>query len=184
MARKPFHEVEESGRLREETLSSDRTVRWEHREEMEALKALANRIAKLPPSQRRALPLDEEALEQFDNLANSALKPERRRSLMRAKLLLAHADMEAIHLVLDGGGPALVAAQAAESWRNRIVAGDDGVLNTFLSQHPSGDRQALRSAAREARGGDTPGAKRAARRCLELVRAALDPGAPAEADEG
>lgn len=184
MARKPFHEVEESGRLREETLSSDRVVRWDHREEMEALKALANRIAKLPASTRKALPLDEEALEQFEHLANAALKPERRRSLMRAKLLLAHADMAAIHAVLDGGGPALVAAQAAESWRNRIVAGDDAVLTTFLGQHPSGDRQALRAAAREARSAEGPAAKRAALRCLRLVRAALDPAAPPEDDEG
>ena len=103
---------------------------------------------------------------------------------MRAKLPLAHADMEAIHAVLDGGGPALLAAQAAESWRNRIVAGDDAVLNTFLTQHPSGDRQALRASAREARTGEGPAAKRAALRCLRLVRAALDPTAPPEPDEG
>ncbi len=178
MARRPFHVVEEGGRLQEETLTSDRVARWDHRDDMEALKALANRIAKLPPAERRALPLDEEALAQFENLANAALKPERRRSLMRAKLLLAHADMDVLHAVLEGGGAAALAARAADSWRDRIVAGDDAVLTSFLAAHPGGDRQALRAAARDARGAGPP-AKRAALRLLKLVREAAGGGGAA-----
>jgi ribosome-associated protein len=174
MARRPFHVVEETGRLAEEVLPSSRPVRGEHRDEMEALKALANRIARLPPGQRRALPLDAETLDQFELLAGAALKPDRRRSLMRAKLLLAHADLDAIQAVLDGRGPDALAAQAADAWRQRLLAGDDTTLQAFLAAHPSGDRQGIRAAIREARGEGAAG-KRAALRLLALLRSALGP---------
>ena len=73
-----------------------RPLRSEHRAETEALKDLANRIAKLSQGQRRLLPLSEEAQEQLDLLARSGNTPDRRRTLKRAQLFLAQADLETI----------------------------------------------------------------------------------------
>lgn len=156
-----------------------RPVRSEHRADMDALKALANRIAKLSPGMRRSLPLEPETLEVMEQLAAAGLKPDRRRTLMRAKLLLAHADVDAVVAVIEGRGPAADAARAAEAWRDRLLAGDDAVLTTFLASYPGGDRQVLRTALREARG-DSPAARRALPRLHKLVREAVDavPAAP------
>ncbi len=145
-----------------------RVVRKDHRAAMEDLKELANLLAALPPGQRRALPLDEETLDELERLAAAGQRPDRRRTLMRVKLLLAGNDLGPVRGALAGRTPAALAAQEAEAWRARILAGDDAVLTIFVDTHPWVDRQALRLAAREARG-DTPAARRAQQRLFRLL---------------
>lgn len=160
-----------------------RVVRSDHRAAMDALKDMANQLAALSPGQRRALPLDAETLAELDRLAAAGHRPDRRRVLMRVKLLLADHDLTPVRAVLAGQTPAALAAQAADAWRARLVGGDDRVLQAFLDAHPGADRQALRTAAREARG-ESPAAKRAFQRLFKLLaEAVLAERARVEADD-
>lgn len=170
MARRPVVVEEES----EDDIETDRPgrmVRSVHRADMDELKALANQIAAMPVAKRRALPLDAEAQATFDRLAAAEPRPDRRRTLMRAKLYLANVDPELLRAALAGDTPAARWEAESVRWRDRLVAGDDTLLQTFLGEFPGGDRQALRTAARDARG-QGAAATRAHSRLLQLVRQA------------
>lgn len=145
---------------------SGRQARGEHREQREDLKDLANRLARLSPKMRRTMPLDEETLAQLDLLAAAENRPDRRRVLMRASTLLANADQEKVEAALSGNTPANQWDRDIAHWRSRILAGDDRVIQSFLEAYPQSDRQAIRTAAREARAG----ASAAAARLLQLLR--------------
>jgi ribosome-associated protein len=148
-----------------------RPIRSEHREAMMDLKDLANRIAKLPQAARRALPLDEELQEQLDRLANADPRSDRRRLLMRAKLLLGAVDLARLNAALAGDTATAAWERESVRWRTRILAGDDALIQEFVEAFPGADRQAIRTATREARG-QGPVATRAHIRLLQLIRAA------------
>ena len=147
-----------------------RPLRSEHREDMSDLKALANRIAALPPGQRRALPLEDETREQVELLVR-ADGAGRRRLLMRVKGLLGAGDLGQLQAALAGDGPAEALDRECVRWRTRLMDGDDAVLQLFVAAHPGSDRQALRASIRDARGVG-PAAERARTRLLVLVREA------------
>lgn len=162
MPRKPtVHELDDPA-------YAGRVVRSDHRAAMDALKDLANQLTALSPGQRRTLPLDEEARAELERLVAAGQRPDRRRILMRVKLLLAAHDLEPIRAILAGQTPAALAAQSAEAWRARLLGGDDRALHAFLDAHPTANRQALRTAAREARV-ETPAGKRAFQRLFKLL---------------
>ena len=146
----------------------DRNV---NRAQMEDLKDLANRLARLSPRMRRAMPLDEETLDQLDLLAAAENRPDRRRVLLKARQLLEGADLAKVEAALAGNTPANEWDREMVQWRNRIVGGDDRVIQAFMEEHPRADRQAIRSQAREAR---APGASAAAAQAklLQLLREA------------
>ncbi len=166
----------------EEVTYAERPLRNDHHDDMLDLKALANRIAAMPQKERRALPLDEEAQEQLDILAASEPRPDRRRTLMRAKLLLGAADQDALQKALAGSSPTALRDRETVYWRTRIIAGGDQDLQTFIEAYPGSDRQALRTHARDARG-TGPAAERAAARLLTALREGAAAGAEAGAAE-
>lgn len=145
--------------------------RNEHRAQMLDLKALANRLAKLPPGLRRTLPLDEELQGELDRLAGAAQLPHRRRLVMRVKLLLGAVDLVRLNAVLDGDTDAAALERVLQHWKARILVGDDAVLQQFIASFPAADRQGLRTASREARR-QGPVAVRANARLLKLLRVA------------
>lgn len=163
-----------------------RLDRVEHRAQMLDLKALANRLAKMSAGMRRTLPLDEELQAELTKLASAAQLPHRRRLVMRVKLLLGACDLDRLAAVLDGDTEAAALERTLQHWRGRILPGDDSVLQLFIDAYPTADRQALRTAAREARR-EGPQAAKATTRMLELMRAAARvpaaDRAPAEAAE-
>ncbi len=161
----------------EETPESEdlgRPIRREHRDKMIDLKALTNRLAKLPVSVRRRLPLDEEVQAQLDRLAAADPRSDRRRVLMRAKLLLGGADMVRLHAALAGDTVAAAWDRESVRWRTCLIAGNDADLQAFVEAYPGADRAAIRTSLREARG-QGPAAVRANTRLLALVRAAAVP---------
>ncbi len=127
-----------------------RPERKEHRARMHDLKELTNRIAELPLGQRQALPLDPETHAEIDRLAH-AQGPDRRRRLMRARLLLAQNDLDAVLEALGGTTAAVTLERRVVSWRTRLVSGDDTVIQAFIEAYPSADRQALWGSLREVR---------------------------------
>lgn len=161
MARKP---------IEPETEPEERLDRTEHRQAMADLKALANRLAKLPQKVRRTLPMDEELQVELENLATSELKPNRRRTVMRVQLLLGATDLTKLEAALAGDTADAARDRECVRWRTRIIAGGDADLQAYIEEHPAADRQALRTAARDARG-TGPAAQRAQTRLLQLLRA-------------
>lgn len=155
-----------------------RPMRNDHRAQMMDLKALANRLARLPQGHRRTLPLDERLQDELDQLAAAGQMPHRRRLLMRVKLLLGSEDLDRLGAaLLDGDADAAARERVVQHWRTRILAGDDTVLQEFIEAFPAADRQALRAAIRDARR-EGPAAARGSYRLLQLLRAAAM--APAE----
>lgn len=144
----------------------------EHAAAMDALRELANRLAALPASKRRQLPLEPDVLTALDELAALGHTPARRRQVHRVKGMLSHVDRDALEAALAGDGPAERLHREAERWRTRLLAGGDDEVQDFVTAHPSADRQALRASLRAAREPGETGA-RAARRVLDQVREAL-----------
>lgn len=162
--------------------NEDRPIRGEHRAKMMALKALANRISRLTQGERRKLPMDDELQAQMDLLAGADQRPDRRRVLMRAKLLLSEVDPARLEAALAGDTASAVLERRLNLWRARILDGDDATIQSFLELYPAGDRQAIRTCAREARstGADATSAQvRAAQsRLLDKLRAAAKASDP------
>lgn len=168
----------ERGWVRDEVVA-ERPIRSEHREEMEDLKDLANRLAALPRGQRRQLPLSDEALSALDELEAAAGRVDRRRVLMRAKGTLADVDRPRLEAAMAGDTPAASRERVVTAWRTRLVAGGDEDLQQFVETWPAADRTAIRTALREARKSDG-GAARLAR----LLRAAMTAAEPDERNPG
>jgi ribosome-associated protein len=178
-----FYEVRESDKGFEIVLNTEvadaiaededagerRPERGLHREAMRDLKALANKLSKLPRSARRALPLDEAILDQLDKVADAGVSSERRRFLMRLKLLMRDIDFDKLQAALDGDTPAAARGRELERWRTRILQGGNDDIHAFLEEFPAGDSQQIRAAAREARG-EGPNASRASRKLFQLLK--------------
>ncbi|MES2640717.1 MAG: ribosome biogenesis factor YjgA [Myxococcota bacterium] len=162
-----------------------RLVRSEHRAAMMDLKALGNRLAKLPQSRRRTLPLDERLQDELDQLAAAGQMQHRRRLLMRVKLMLGSVDLDRLAAVLGGDTDQAALERVMQHWRTRILAGDDAVLQAFIEAYPAADRQALRTAVRDSRR-EGPAAARASYRLLQLLREAAavvpEPDPPPDAE--
>lgn len=158
------------------------SARREHREAMADLKELANHLAALTPGARRELPLDGETLAVLDQLAGAYGRTDRRRLVMRAKLLLGGEDLDKLRAALAGDTPAAAHAREAARWRTRLLAGGDADLQAFVEAWPAADRQALRASLREARG-TTPAAVRAQNRVLALLKDAIAASVAEAADD-
>jgi len=146
-----------------------RPERSEHRAAMLALKELANRLADLTRGQRRSLPLAPDTLEALDALDAADGRVERRRLLMRAKLLLGREDVPAIEAALAGDTPAAARERELQAWAARILRDGDAEIQQFVEVWPAADRGAIRGAARECRASGVPSA-----RLLRALRDAVD----------
>lgn len=150
-----------------------RPIRSEHRAYMMDIRALVNRLAAMSKTARRALPLNDEIQGLLDGIAEAGASPHRRRLVMRARLLLlGEVDMVQLESALAGNTPAAARERKLVGWRTRILEGDDSVLQSFVEEFPTADRQALRTCAREARG-EGQSAKNANKRLYKLLRDAV-----------
>ena len=150
---------------------SERPIRSVHRAAMLDLKATANQIAALPTKARRALPLDDEAQAVFDQLATCEPTPERRRLVMRAKLMVGRVDPDLLAAALEGRTPASERDEILVNWRKTLLEGTEQALSAFIASYPGADRQQLRTTVRESKG-TGPVAERAKARLLAELREA------------
>ncbi len=134
---------------------NERTYDHEHQAARKRYQDLADRICGLSPGARALLPLDETVNEAIDVYLRQGPKSSRRRQLLRVQTLLRGVDAEALDDALDSdlqGGQ-----NGPKSWRTQLLEGGDAQLMAFVAEHPSADRQQLRTLLRRARATGKPG---------------------------
>ena len=148
----------------------------ERKREYQGYQALARRLIELPAKQLELMPLDDRLREQVEHgrgLQRGALK----RQIKYLGSLIADADVAAIRAAvdaLDGAHRAgVVRHHTLERWRDRLIDGDDELLETLARQIESFDRQHVRQLARNARRererGESPRGARALFRYLAAL---------------
>lgn len=151
----------------------ERRPRSRDKSEKAHLEALTEQLLGLSDTELGRVPLLPATAKAVRVLRASKPTPARRRQLLRVIGLLRHDDTDAIERALAGDAAHDRATRAAERWRSRILAGDDGDVEAFIEAHPhvlvQPLRQAVRQARREAEG---QGAGKATRRLFELLREA------------
>lgn len=176
---------------REQTENPERETvpsRSQQRRDALAILALAGQLVELPTSRLGKLELAQEVRDEIDSYRQMRSHGARKRQLaFVAKKLRQRDDDElaCLRAALEGNGGEQRRETAAmhrlEALRERLLAGDEDVLTTYIAAHPDADRQHLRSLLRKARQEkahpDTP--PRAYREIFRLLKAlGTDGGAP------
>ncbi|WP_461208316.1 ribosome biogenesis factor YjgA [Desulfocurvus sp. DL9XJH121] len=124
--------------------------------EMTELQDLGERLAAMPLEKIRALDIPE-PIREAALFAHSLTKHEARRRHMQylGKLMRAESEnIDALREAMDRVDQARRAADdifhQLEEWRDRLVAGDDDLVEEIVTAHPAADRQRLRTLARNA----------------------------------
>jgi ribosome-associated protein len=117
--------------------------------ERSALQAMVRRLEPLPKGALQRLPLGDELVEAILHLARLGAQSAHRRQVLRVITLLRDVDLEALEARLAGANPDAALERAAERWRERLLEDEDEALHAYLEEHPSADRQQLRSLIRQ-----------------------------------
>jgi len=148
--------------------------------EMQALRDLGEELVELPPATLERLPLDP-VVQQAITTARGFKREARRRQLQYIGKLLRDADADAIRhallLLYQPHAEQVRAEHELEHWRDRLVAGDDHLLNALIDRFPDVDRQHLRQLIRNAqleRDRDKP--PKAARQLFRYLRELRESG--------
>lgn len=122
--------------------------------EMRALRDLGKELVDLPAAELAKFEFSETLLDAIllaQNLKREAL----RRQLQHVGKLLRDEDEAAVRqMMVQISQPqrdAVKAFHEIEQWRDRLLEGDDEVINSLISQYPDTDRQHLRQLVRNAR---------------------------------
>lgn len=145
------------------------------------LEQLGSALIDLPREKLAKIPLPEklaEAVAEARSITSfAALK--RQRKFVGKLLRDLDDEVEPIRAAL--GAMTQQTAQAIhhhhviERWRDRMLTGDDSVINAFLEEHPAADRQKLRQLCRDARKEHAAAAApRSARLLFQYLREVLE----------
>lgn len=122
--------------------------------EMRALRDLGKELVDLPAAELAKFEFSETLLDAIllaQNLKREAL----RRQLQHVGKLLRDEDEAAVRqMMVQISQPqrdAVKAFHEIEQWRDRLLEGDDEVINSLISQYPDTDRQHIRQLVRNAR---------------------------------
>lgn len=148
-----------------------------------ALDPLTEELLELPERQLLALALSEELLAAL-RIARGLKRGARKRQLRFARSLLAHADHAAIGAAVAAykrpQRAQVDAMHELETWRERLIEGDEVLLNELFNRYPDIDRQTLLQLLRNAKAERLAHkAPRAARALFKLLGAARDAPKPA-----
>jgi ribosome-associated protein len=140
--------------VRKEKPLKERKNKSQEKREMLALRVLGERLVALSSTELEKIDLAQtvhDAVIAARKFKHSALK----RQYKRIEGLLREADdVDAIHLALNEIArpkkKAVEALHEVEQWRDRLLAGDEPLLNELLSQFALADRQRLRQFTRNA----------------------------------
>ena len=153
----------------EMTEPAERRDRNEERTQEQALRAMALRLAALPPVKLDRLPLSDLIKEEVGVLAGLGRKSAHRRQLLRVQGLLRQLQPGEREAVFSGAAEEHGRMRMLERQRQELLEGGDDVLSAYLGSHPGVDRQRLRALIRSARR-EGPAGKDAARRLFQLLK--------------
>lgn len=148
---------------------AERLDRNEERIQEQALRALATRLAGLPPGHLQRLPLDEQLVAEITHLADLGRTSAHRRQLLRVQGLLRQVELAPLEAALAGFTPDQARLRSLERWRTALIEGGDTELDAFILAHPLVDRQRMRTLIRQARK-EGPAAAGAARALFRLMK--------------
>jgi ribosome-associated protein len=122
--------------------------------EMQALRDLGKELVELPAGELVKFELSESLLDAIV-LAKNSKREALRRQLQHIGKLLRDEDETAIRQTMDQISQPkkdeVKAFHELEQWRDRLITGDDEVINRLVSRFPDADRQHLRQLVRNAR---------------------------------
>ena len=132
----------------------ERPSKTQLKKAMHELQDLGAALADLPDERLDALPLDAALVQAVHEFRRTRSHEGRRRQMQYIGKLMRNADADAIREAVAasrlGRSRETLGLHRAERWRAELVAGDDA-LDRWLSEHPGGDVQRLRSLVRAAR---------------------------------
>ena len=136
--------------------------------EIAALVALAERMLTLTDAELQRLDVEPPLRDALNLVRPMRASGARNRQLKHCVKFMPADDLAQVRAYLDDRQSQRVASNrafhAAETWRDRLIAGGDEALGALLEDHADSDRQRLRQlmrdAAREAEGGKPAGAGR------------------------
>lgn len=122
--------------------------------EMQALRDLGKELVDLPVSVLKKIDLSEAVYEAV-TLAQGLKREALRRQLQHIGKLLREEDEVAIRQALaqiaQPQRNEVRAFHEIERWRDKLISGDDQVINLLVEQFPTAERQQLRTLVRNAR---------------------------------
>jgi ribosome-associated protein len=123
--------------------------------EMLALQKLGERLTELPPDQLRTIEMPAELREAVLELRAMRKHEARRRQVQHIGVLMRRADPEPIRRALEaterGHHGAVQSLKQVEAWRDKLIAGDDDLLENLLERFPQADHQQFGQLVRNAR---------------------------------
>lgn len=153
--------------------------RTEKKNESRRLQLLGERLLRLTPQQINRLDISEELIQSLGAARKIKSRGAYRRQLQYIGVLMRTVDpapIEAALRVIDRGDARKSQVfKEIETWRDKLIAGDRSVQETFVAQFGEADRQRLaqlvRNAVRETSTGKPPKASRA---LFRYIRAIVD----------
>jgi ribosome-associated protein len=152
-----------------------------------SLQELGEQLVKLTNEQLRSIDLPENLFTAIQ-LAKKTTKhvPLLRQMQYIGTLMRKHdpsAIRELLHTIEEGNHKRTAAFKQIEAWRDELVAGNDQVLETVMSERPQADRRQLLDLVRKARdersrNAPSPKASRALFRYLNSLSPEADPIGP------
>ncbi|PMY42419.1 DUF615 domain-containing protein [Pseudomonas sp. GW456-L14] len=122
--------------------------------ELHALVDLGERLTTLKPDLLNKLPLTDALRRALADAPKHVAHIARKRHLQFIGKLMRDQDTSAILVLLDQLDASTrqynERFHGLERWRDRLIAGDDAVLEKFVTDYPQADRQQLRSLVRQA----------------------------------
>lgn len=122
--------------------------------ELHALVDLGERLTTLKPDLLAKLPLTDAMRRALADAPKHTANIARKRHLSFIGKLMRDQDTDAILVLLDQLDASTKQYNerfhGLERWRDRLIAGDDAVLEKFVVDYPEADRQQLRSLVRQA----------------------------------
>ncbi len=129
--------------------------------DMIALQKIGEILVELPAAQLSKVPLDSALLEAIIAARTLPSHGAKRRQLQYiGRLMRDVEDVTPIQAAIDKFALKSQQGKAKfhqiERWRDKLVAGEDEVMQEFLLQYPQGERQRLRQLVRNAKKKGTP----------------------------
>ncbi|BCX66156.1 MULTISPECIES: ribosome biogenesis factor YjgA [Pseudomonas] len=138
----------------DDSLDTGEKSKSQVKRELHALVDLGERLTTLKPDLVAKLPLTDALRRALADAPKHTANIARKRHLQFIGKLMRDQDTDAILVLLDQLDASTRQYNERfhnlERWRDRLIAGDDAVLEKFVVDYPDADRQQLRSMIRQA----------------------------------